>query len=189
MPEYGECGEFPEFDEYSPLASDCDPRPVAASQATTQPEQSESSSKHSSNSGNSPAGARPASSAPRPSEEPPTAPGGDGDAHTGYRRRRRRRGGQAAQRLESMQWRLADEIVALGEALRVADRPLEVAEALLVLAMRACRELMEATPSGRLRLEQAGATPVERYMDQIACRAAEQQSSRAAERQSGRAAE
>jgi hypothetical protein len=69
--------------------------------------------------------------------------------------------GQAS--LAAVQWRLADEVVALGEALRVADRPLEVADALLVLAMRACRELMEATPGGRLRLERAGATPVTQW--------------------------
>jgi hypothetical protein len=77
--------------------------------------------------------------------------------HTGARRRHK------TESLAAMQWRLADEIVALGEALRVADRPLEVADALLVLAMRACRELMEATPGGRLRLERAGATPVAQW--------------------------
>jgi hypothetical protein len=58
---------------------------------------------------------------------------------------RRRRGSLAA-----VQWRLADEIVALGEALRVADRPLEAADALVVLAVRACRELQEAAQASRI---------------------------------------
>lgn len=49
-------------------------------------------------------------------------------------------------RLAAVQWRLADEVVALGEALRVTDRPLEAAHALVVLAMRACRELGAAQP-------------------------------------------
>ena len=49
-----ECGEFPEFGEYSPLASDCDPHPAAAPQATTQPIPS---IQHPPNSGNSPAAA------------------------------------------------------------------------------------------------------------------------------------
>ncbi len=57
--------------------------------------------------------------------------------HTGARR------GHKTVSLTATQWRLADEVVALGETLRVADRPLDVADALLVLAMRACRELSE----------------------------------------------
>jgi hypothetical protein len=59
-----------------------------------------------------------------------------------------RRRGQAS--LAAVQWRLADEIVALGEALRVADQPLETADALVVLAVRACRELQEAAQASRI---------------------------------------
>lgn len=54
--------------------------------------------------------------------------------------------------LASLQWRLADEVVAVGEALRVAEQPLEAAHTLLVLALRACRELEEA----RARRQLAG---------------------------------
>lgn len=53
--------------------------------------------------------------------------------------------------LAALQWRLADEVVALGEALRVADQPLEVSDRLLVLALRACRELTETTERRRQR--------------------------------------
>ncbi len=53
--------------------------------------------------------------------------------------------------LAALQWRLADELVACSEALRVSDRPVEAVHALLVLTFRACRELGEVVDAERAK--------------------------------------